>query len=93
MRGVSIRPLVRGEQQVMLLLTDAALAIEDLDQAKVHFLVAVDDVPIGAIGLETFVCFGLLRSLVVDGQARRSGSAADWWKRWGSMRAISASAS
>lgn len=70
-----VRALVPGEEaQVRALLVDAALPVEDLDHSNVRFMVAVDDhETIGAIGLETFGSFGLLRSLVVRPQARVSG--------------------
>lgn len=70
-----VRALAPGEEaQVRALLTDAALPVEDLDRSNVRFVVAVDDDrALGAIGLETFGKFGLLRSLVVRPQARDSG--------------------
>lgn len=50
------------------------LPVEDLDDSPVDFLVAVEGGRlVGAIGLERHGDAGLLRSLVVDGDARGSG--------------------
>ena len=56
-------------------LRDAALPVEDLTPDHMNdFLVAVVDTrPAGMIGLEQFDKLGLLRSLVIDPAARRSG--------------------
>jgi amino-acid N-acetyltransferase len=57
------------------LLTESGLPTDDLDPRKLDgFLVAVDgDAVVGIIGLEIFGTTGLLRSLVVAGNARRAG--------------------
>lgn len=72
---MDIRQSLPDEQRaVRLLLVDAALPIDDLDDADVHFIVAVDNgVPVGAIGLEPFGSVGLLRSLVVHPSLRGAG--------------------
>jgi len=56
-------------------LRDAALPVEDLTPDHMNdFLVAVVDARLaGMIGLEQFDKLGLLRSLVIDPAARRSG--------------------
>lgn len=66
----------RAEEQatVRSLLTAAGLPVEDLDDATVDVIVAIqDDVLVGAIGLESFGDDGLLRSLVVSPDARGGG--------------------
>jgi amino-acid N-acetyltransferase len=67
--------LAGEQQQIRALLTSAALPTEDLDDAAVHFIVAGanESNTIGAIGLEVFGNVGLLRSLVVQPDARSSG--------------------
>ncbi|GAA5080818.1 arsenic resistance N-acetyltransferase ArsN2 [Lysobacter panacisoli] len=67
-------PLPHEQQAIRSLLTAAALPVEDLDDAKVQFIVATEnDEAVGAIGLESFADAGLLRSLVVRADLRGSG--------------------
>lgn len=67
-------PLPEEEQAVRSLLVSAALPVDDLADADVRFIVAIDNgAPVGAIGLESFGRVGLLRSLVVDPGLRGTG--------------------
>lgn len=62
---------------VRALLVEAALPVDDLDEAEVRFLVALrDGEVVGAIGLQPFGRAGLLRSLVVRPDARGHGTGA-----------------
>ena len=56
------------------LLTASALPVQDLDTAAVAFLVADDDrVLAGVVGVQAFGDVGLLRSLAVRPEYRRTG--------------------
>ena len=72
---MSLRPALPHEHPaVRSLLTDAALPIDDLDGSQVQFFVATDHSgPVAAVGLEVLGEVGLLRSLVVRADLRRSG--------------------
>lgn len=72
---MNLRPMLDSEQQhVRAMLASAALPVEDLDEADVRFIVAGDGIEaVGAVGVEIFGNFGLLRSLVVRPDARGSG--------------------
>ena len=72
---MALRPLLASEHaQIRTLLGAAALPVEDLDHAAVHFIVAPEHGEVvGAIGLEAFGTVGLLRSLVVRPDARDTG--------------------
>jgi amino-acid N-acetyltransferase len=73
---VIIRPGVAADLPIIQAwLTDAGLPIVDLTPDHMNdFLVAVVDAEsAGMIGLEQFDKLGLLRSLVIDPAARRSG--------------------
>lgn len=72
---MEIRHLIPVEEpHVRALLLEAALPVEDLPEAEVHFLVATDrGQTVGAVGLEVFATVGLLRSLVVRADARGGG--------------------
>ncbi|MDI9238410.1 arsenic resistance N-acetyltransferase ArsN2 [Lysobacter sp. LF1] len=67
-------PLPHEQPAVRSLLVAAALPVDDLDDADVRFIVAIDDdKPVGAVGLEAFGSVGLLRSLAVRADRRGSG--------------------
>jgi len=67
-------PLPHEQHAIRSLLGAAALPVEDLDDANVRFIVALqNDEPVAAIGLESFDGAGLLRSLVVRADLRGSG--------------------
>lgn len=56
------------------LLQQAQLPVADLESSKVVFFVAdLDDVPVGAVGLQVFGASALLRSLVVSDDRRGTG--------------------
>ncbi|NUS38839.1 MAG: GNAT family N-acetyltransferase [Lysobacter sp.] len=72
---MDIRPATTDEHPAIRgLLGSAALPVADLADVDVAFLVAHDGARlVGAIGLQPFDGVGLLRSLVVDADARGSG--------------------
>lgn len=76
MNDVDIRPARRGDfAAVSSLLRDARLPVEDLCEERMadFFVASRAGSLVGAIGVEAFSGFGLLRSLVVDPQSRTAG--------------------
>jgi len=72
---MNLRPELPHERDaIRSLLVGAALPVEDLDDTRVQFIVAIDnDEPVAAIGLESFGDAALLRSLVVHPLLRGMG--------------------
>ncbi|KRD78480.1 arsenic resistance N-acetyltransferase ArsN2 [Lysobacter sp. Root983] len=73
---MSIRPALPSEHAaIRALLADNGLPVQDLTDADVGFLIADTDGAIaGVVGVQRFGDTGLLRSLAVHADARRSGT-------------------
>ena len=72
---MELRPAIATEHApIHALLARCGLPTEDLADATVDFIVAIEDVRlVGVIGLQTFGETGLLRSLAVEESARGTG--------------------
>lgn len=77
MEDIKIRPAVAGDLgQLVKLLEAQPLPTVDINPALPHFFVAERNSRIiGAIGLECYGSYGLLRSMVVDAEFRKNGIA------------------